>query len=86
MRYGTYHQTFGGQRLDQMAVTFGMGVPVKYRAFSSIDVGVEYGMRGFNVAERLGLVRQQYIKFSIGFTLFAGAENNEYWFLRPKYD
>lgn len=86
LRYGTYHQTFGGQRLDQMAVTFGMGVPVKYRAFSSIDVGVEYGMRGFNVAERLGLVRQQYIKFSIGFTLFAGAENNEYWFLRPKYD
>lgn len=86
LRYGTYHQTFGGQRLDQMAVTFGMGVPVKYRAFSSIDVGVEYGMRGFNVAERLGLVRQQYIKFSIGFTLFAGADNNEYWFLRPKYD
>ena len=85
-RYGTYHQTFGGQRLDQMAVTLGVGIPVKYRAFSSIDIGVEYGMRGFNVAERLGLVRQQYIKFAIGFTLFAGAENNEYWFLRPKYD
>jgi len=31
-------------------------------------------------------VRQQYVKFSIGFTLFAGAENSEYWFLRPKYD
>ena len=36
-RYGTYHQTFGGQRLDQMAVTLGVGIPVKYRAFSSID-------------------------------------------------
>ena len=30
----------------------------------------------------LGLVRQQYFKFAVGFTLFAGAqENGEYWFI-----
>lgn len=85
-RYGNYNQTFGGQTLNQYAVTLGIGIPVKFRAISAIDIGFEYGRRGYNIADRLGLVRQQYFKFAIGFTLFAGAENNEYWFLRPKYD
>ena len=67
-------------------MTLGVGVPVKFLAISSIDVGVEYGRRGYNLAERLGLVRQQYFIFSICFTLFAGSEYVEYWFLRPKYD
>lgn len=85
-RYGNYNQTFDGRRLSQYAVTLGIGIPVKFLAISAIDVGVEYGRRGYNVADRLGLVRQQYFKFAVGFTLFAGRENNEYWFLRPKYD
>lgn len=85
-RYGNYNQTYNGQNLGQYAVTLGVGVPVKFLAISAIDVGIEYGDRGFNVAKRVGLVRQQYFKFAIGFTLFAGSENGEYWFLRPKYD
>lgn len=86
-RYGYHNQTFNGDRLAQYAVTAGFGIPVKLWAISSIDVGVEYGRRGYNVAERVGLVRQQYFKFAVGFTLFAGAqENGEYWFSRPKYD
>lgn len=86
LRYGTYNQTYDGNKIGEYAVTLGVGVPVKFLAISAIDVGVEYGRRGYNLAERLGLVRQQYFKFSIGFTLFAGAENGEYWFRRPKYD
>ncbi|MEG1700724.1 MAG: hypothetical protein RRY33_03540 [Alistipes sp.] len=86
VRYGNYNQTYDGHHLGQYAVTLGVGVPVKFLAVSAIDVGFEYGNRGFNVAERVGLVRQQYFKFAIGFTLFAGSENGEYWFLRPKYD
>lgn len=85
-RYGNYNQTFGGHTISQYAVTAGFGIPVKMWAVSGIDFGVEYGRRGYNVAERVGLVRQQYFKFALGFTLFAGAENGEYWFLRPKYD
>lgn len=85
-RYGSYNQSFNGERLGQWAVTAGFGIPVKLWAVSSVDVGVEYGRRGYNVAERLGLVRQQYFKISVGFTLFAGQENGEYWFMRPKYD
>ena len=59
-RYGSYNQTFNGDRLAQYAVTAGIGIPVKLWAVSGIDVGVEYGRRGYNVADRLGLVRQQY--------------------------
>ena len=86
VRYGSYNQTFGGHELHQYAVTFGFGIPVHFFGSSSIDVGVEYGCRGFNVAERIGLVRQRYFKFAVGFALFAGSENGEYWFVRPKYD
>ena len=85
-RYGAYNQTFNGDKLAQYAVTAGIGIPVKLWAVSGIDVGVEYGRRGYNVADRLGLVRQQYFKFAVGFTLFAGQENGEYWFMRPKYE
>lgn len=85
-RYGDYNQSFNGERLGQWAVTAGFGIPVKLWAVSSVDVGVEYGRRGYNIAERLGLVRQQYFKIAVGFTLFAGQENGEYWFMRPKYD
>jgi len=67
-------------------VTLGFGIPVRFFGSSSIDVGVEYGCRGFNVAERIGLVKQRYFKFAVGFSLFAGSENGEYWFVRPKYD
>ena len=85
-RYGTYNQTYDGNKIGEYAVTLGVGVPVKFLGSSTIDVGVEYGRRGYNLSERLGLVRQQYFKFSVGFSLFAGAENGEYWFRRPKYD
>ena len=82
--YGNYHQTFGGERLNQYAVTFGFGIPVKFGGFSAIDVGVEYGCRGSHdkVAENVGLVKQQYFKFAVGFALFG----DDYWFVRPKYD
>ncbi len=86
-RYGSFNQTFDGHRLGEWAVTVGVGVPVQFLAISGVNVGFEYGRRGYNIAENLGLVRQQYFKFAIGFTLFgAGGENKDYWFLRPKYD
>ena len=62
-RYGAYNQTFNGDKLAQYAVTAGIGIPVRRGAFSAIDIGVEYGRRGYNIADRLGLVRQQYFKF-----------------------
>lgn len=86
IRYGSHNQTFNGQQLDELAITAGLGIPIKFLGVSAVDIGFEYGNRGFNVAKELGLVRQEYFKFGVGFKLFAGAENHEYWFLRPKYD
>ena len=87
MRVGTHNRTYGGRRLLESAVTAGVGIPVKFRSVTAVDIGVEYGMRGWNVSKNAGLVRQQYFKFGISFKLFAaGGENHEYWFMRPKYD
>ena len=87
LRAGTHNRTYGGYRLHEYAFTAGIGIPVKFRSVTAVDVGIEYGMRGWNVAKHVGLVRQQYFKFGISFKLFAaGGENYEYWFMRPKYD
>lgn len=86
-RYGTFHQSYNGHQLDELALTAGIGIPFKFLGMSAVDAGVEYGMRGYNVPKSVGLVRQNYFKFAVSFRLFAsGTENNEYWFMRPKYD
>lgn len=86
-RYGTYYQTFGGETLSQYAVTAGFGIPVRFLGRSSIDFGVEFGQRGNDSPLRIdnrqiGLVRQRYVKFSLGLTLFG----EDSWFVRYKYD
>lgn len=86
LRAGNHNQTFNGQEIGEMAVTLGLGIPLKFRGVSAIDVGFEYGRRGYDVPEDMGLVRQQYFKFAVGFKLFGGSENHDYWFMRPKYD
>ena len=65
-------------------MTAGFGIPVRFGGFSSIDVGVEYGSRGMHdiVAGNVGIIKQNYFKFAVGFTLFG----DDYWFVRPKYD
>lgn len=82
--YGGYNQTFGGMKVNQYAVTAGIGIPVRFGGFSSIDLGVEFGSRGShaNIADRVGLVKQNYFKFAIAFAMFG----DDYWFVRPKYD
>lgn len=82
--YGFYHQTFGGERVPQYAVTLGFGIPVKFGGFSSVDVGFEYGCRGKDkqISEQVSMIKQQYFKFAVAFSLFG----DDYWFVRPKYD
>jgi hypothetical protein len=84
-RYGGYYQTFGGEQLNQYAVTVGIGFPLRFLGASSVDVGFEYGNRGSNkriAGGAIGLVQQQYFKFAIGLSMFG----EDYWFVRPKYD
>jgi len=86
-RYGNYYQSFEGKTLPQYAVTAGVGLPMRFLGRSSIDFGVEFGQRGTNSPLRvdnrqIGLVRQRYVKFSLGLTLFG----DDSWFVRYKYD
>lgn len=86
-RYGNYYQSFEGKSLPQYAVTAGFGIPVRFLGRSSIDFGVEFGQRGDNSSiqvdgRQLGLVRQRYVKFSLGLSLFG----EDSWFVRYKYD
>ncbi|MFI3315993.1 MAG: hypothetical protein SNF93_00250 [Rikenellaceae bacterium] len=87
LRYGGYEMTYGGLELNQCAATLGASFPVRMSAFSKIDVGIEYGSRGSNdlyvqADEQVGLIKQTYVKFALGFTLFG----EDYWFQRPKFD
>lgn len=87
IRLGNHNRTYGGTKLYEGAVTAGIGIPVRFRSVTAVDLGIEYGMRGYNASKSLGLVRQQYFKFGVSFKLFAaGSENHEYWFMRPRYD
>lgn len=85
LRYGGYQYTIGDQSLNQYAVTAGFGFPIKIGGISKIDFGVEYGGRGnHNMVNNgsVGLVKQSYVKFSLGFTMFG----EDYWFQRPRID
>ena len=89
-RVGNYYQTFTGENLNQMAITAGLGFPVKLWGSSSINLGFEYGRISSAAATQLngakvGLVTQNYYKISVGFTLLS-IDTSDYWFVRQKYD
>lgn len=86
-RYGDYYQTYGGEKIQQLAITAGFGFPVQLFGRSSVDVGIEYGMRGLGDKtivvdnKKVGLVNQQYVKLSLGLSLFGEDD----WFMMRKY-
>ncbi len=88
-RYGNYYQSFEGRNINQWAVTAGFGFPLRFMGATSINAGIEFGGRGDlssvimpKLNKRVGLIRQNYIKVSLGFSLFG----EDYWFVRPKID
>ena len=85
-RYSNYYQEYNGKAIPQIAVTAGIGFPIKFMGTSSVDLSFEYGMRGshalMNAAPKIGMIRQDYFKVGLGFSLFG----EDYWFVRPKYD
>ena len=85
-RYSNYYQTYNGKSIPQIAVTAGFGLPLKFMGTSSVDISLEYGLRGshalMNAAPKIGMIRQDYFKVGLGFSLFG----EDYWFVHPKYD
>ncbi len=86
-RYGGYQYTYQDEKIAQYAVTAGLGFPIRVVGISKINVGVEWGgvgsLKDVQVgSERIGLVRENHLKFALGFTLFG----DDYWFVRPQID
>lgn len=80
VRYQQSYMEFGGKRIDDKAVTLGVGMPVSYMSRSAFDFGVEYGQRG---TTSRNLIKVNYLKFSVGFS-FMG--DSDFWFVKKKYD
>lgn len=90
VRAGNYYQTFGGENISTFAITAGLGMPLKIWGISTMNIGFEYGrMSAKNPIKidtrRVGLVKQNSFKITIGFSLFS-ADTADYWFVQQKYD
>ncbi len=90
-RFGAYHKqsyiSFGGQRINDLGLTFGIGLPAgqsgtnqfnRARLYSKINLGVAIGRRG-NVNQNLPL-EELYARIRIGITL------TDTWFIRRVVD
>lgn len=78
-RYNQYYMVINGQKIDETAITFGVGIPLGNRGVNNINLGIELGTRGQTVS---GLVKENYFKVSVGISLFG----DDYWFMKYKYD
>lgn len=80
-RYNRTAITLNSQRINDMAITAGLGIPLTGdtfgRTFSSINISAEFGQRG---TLNSNLIRERYINLHFGFTI------NDLWFQRRSYD
>ena len=65
--------------ISDVALTMGVGIPLRMTGLSNINLGMEVGQRGVKNAK---LIRERYLKFTIGFSFFG----EDYWFMKVKYD
>ena len=89
-RLGNYYQTFCGERVNTMAITAGLGLPIRLWGSSSVNIGFEYGRMSAPKSvdfsgTKIGLTTQNYYKISVGFSLFSH-DTSDYWFVRQKFD
>lgn len=79
VRWSEYYMVLNDQPFSDVALTFGVGIPLRMTGLSNINLGLELGQRGTTKA---GLSKENYLKFTIGFSLFG----EDYWFVKAKYD
>ena len=79
VRYSNYYMNIKGTPINETSFTFGLGIPLGRTGTNRVEVGLEYGMRG---GITNGLIKENFFKFSLGFTLFGDDE----WFVRYKYN
>lgn len=80
-RYNKTQITINDQRINDMAVTVGLGLPLPEggfgRTFSNVNISAEFGQQG---SMSNNLIRERYININFGFTI------NDAWFIRRSYD
>lgn len=79
LRYDESYMSFNGKKINDKAVTIGLGIPMKLGSPSNINVGLEFGQKG---TKQAGLVKANYFKISVGLSLFG----EDYWFMKQKYN
>lgn len=79
VRWSQNYIVLNDQPIQDVALTFGVGLPLRMTGLSNVNLGLELGQRGTTKA---GLSRENYLKFTIGFSLFG----EDYWFVKMKYD
>ncbi len=79
VRWEQCYVVLNDQPISDVALTFGVGIPLRMTGLSNVNLGLELGQRGTTKA---GLSRENYLKFTVGFSLFG----EDYWFVKVKYD
>lgn len=84
VRYSDYYMRFNDTDISDMAITLGVGIPVKimstrdFGSHSYVDIGLDLGRRG---TTKSNLIQENYFKVSIGLRLFG----NDQWFRKMQY-
>ena len=80
-RFGAYYNksylNLNNSDLNDVGICLGFGLPIKRSFQSKVNCSLQFGRRG---TLNDNLVREQYIRLSIGLTF------NEVWFIKKKYD
>jgi hypothetical protein len=76
--YNTGYLELKNTKIDNYAVTVGLGLPVGlYRQFSMVNVSAQFGKMG---SVNNGLMQEKYIRLVVGFTF------NDKWFNKFRYE
>lgn len=73
--YGKTYLHLRGQDLNEYAITFGLGFPLRGMR-TMLNIGAQYGVRGTTAQN---LIRENYFKIVVGFSIY------ERWFVKRKY-
>lgn len=87
VRYEDYYLKINGYKIDDAAITAGVGIPLTPGGLNSMNVGVEVGRRGVDASgyyntQSFTMHKETYFKVSVGLSLFG----EDYWFVRYKFD
>lgn len=86
IRFNDYYMRINNRKINDLAITAGVGIPLRIQGMSAVNVGLEWGRRGTTASGMIGtrqfqMVRENYVKLSIGLSLFGEDD----WFKRFKY-